>query len=64
MFNSTVRLSVKNAKRIKNKQRNIQYYQIDAMCLPTERSSDGRANKKQPTVIDTTERKDNANHIN
>lgn len=64
MFNRWERLSAKNAIQIENKQRNIQHYQIDAVRLPAERSTNSRADKKQPTVVDTTERKDNADHIN
>ena len=64
MFSQSVRLSAKNAEQIENKQRNIQHHMVDAVRLPTERSADGRADKKQPTVVDTAERKDNADHIN
>ena len=64
MFNQSVRLSAKNAIQIENEQRNIQHHKVDAVRLPTERSSDGRADKKQPRIVDTTERKNNADHIN
>ena len=34
------------------------------MSLPAERSANSRADKEQPTIVNTAERKDDTDHIN
>jgi hypothetical protein len=53
----------KNTIQIENKQSHIQYHKVNAVGLPTERSTNGRADKKQNGVVDTAERKHHADSI-
>ena len=56
-------LTSKYAVQIENKQGNIQHHKVNAVSLPTERSTNGRADKKQNGIVDTAERKHHADHI-